>query len=81
MSGVTGSSSHDPGAKLTYDDLVDMPDDGLRREIIDGELFVTPSPSIRHQTKTRLYVLRLLVLRLRARITHTSARESHARPL
>src|SRR5688572_39738 len=45
MSGVTGSSAHDPGAKLTYDDLVGKPDDGLRRELIDGELYVTPSPS------------------------------------
>lgn len=38
-------------AKLTYDDLVAMfPDDGVRRELIDGDLFeMTPSPPIPHQ--------------------------------
>ena len=34
---------------LTYEDLRAFPDDNLRREIIDGELFVTPSPAPRHQ--------------------------------
>jgi Uma2 family endonuclease len=36
-------------ARLTYDDLVRMPDDGLRHEIIDGVHYVTPSPVRRHQ--------------------------------
>lgn len=34
---------------LTYDHLVDMPDDGQRREIIGGELIVNPSPRRNHQ--------------------------------
>jgi len=36
-------------ALLTYDDLSDFPDDGLRRELIAGELIVSPSPNRRHQ--------------------------------
>ena len=38
--------------KLTCDDLVEMfpEDDGVHRELIDGEIFVTPSPVSRHQT-------------------------------
>lgn len=35
--------------RLTYEDLEYFPDDGKRREIIDGELYVTPSPNVRHQ--------------------------------
>ena len=35
--------------KLTYVDYAAFPDDGLRREIIDGEVFVTPAANTRHQ--------------------------------
>lgn len=34
---------------LVYEDLEKFPNDGLRREIIGGELFVTPSPEQPHQ--------------------------------
>jgi Uma2 family endonuclease len=35
--------------KFTQADLLVMPDDGRRREIVDGELLVTPSPLSDHQ--------------------------------
>jgi Uma2 family endonuclease len=38
-----------PGVKLTYDDYVQFPDDGMRHELIDGEHFVTPTPIRKHQ--------------------------------
>jgi Uma2 family endonuclease len=34
---------------LTYDDLVAMPDDGKRYELIGGELYEMPGPSFFHQ--------------------------------
>jgi len=37
------------GVKLTYDDFLLFPDDGKRHELIDGEHYVTPSPSTKHQ--------------------------------
>jgi Uma2 family endonuclease len=44
--------------RWTVDDLADLPDDGQRYEVIDGELFVTPAPSPRHQDAiAELYVL------------------------
>ena len=35
--------------KLTYQDLLALPDDGLRHELIDGEHHVTPAPGSAHQ--------------------------------
>ena len=35
--------------RLTYEDYCLLPDDGKRYEIIDGELYVTPSPVSAHQ--------------------------------
>ena len=49
MPGTDGALPHPRGVKLTYDDFVRFPDDGLRHELIDGEHYVTPSPDTRHQ--------------------------------
>ena len=44
---------------FTYEDFVHFPDDGQRYELVDGEVYVTPSPSTCHQD---------IVLRLARRI-------------
>jgi Uma2 family endonuclease len=50
MTGHDGALPNPRGVKLTYDDFVLFPDDGLRHELIDGEHYVTPSPDDKHQT-------------------------------
>lgn len=39
--------------KLTYDDYALIPEDGCQHEIINGEHFVNPAPSLYHQTISR----------------------------
>ncbi len=36
--------------KLTYEDYLHFPQDGRRHEILDGEHFVVPAPTLRHQS-------------------------------
>jgi hypothetical protein len=45
-----------PQTGLTYEDLRAFPQDNLRREIIDGELFVTAAPATRHQRAVTVLV-------------------------
>ncbi|MBI5498262.1 MAG: Uma2 family endonuclease [Deltaproteobacteria bacterium] len=42
-----------------YDDLETFPDDGKRREIIAGDLYVNPSPLPRHQRVSREFLVEL----------------------
>ncbi len=48
-----------PYTRWTTDRRRALPDDGRRYEIIDGELFVTPSPDIRHQGAVLALAVRL----------------------
>jgi len=45
----------------TYDDYRLMPDDGLRYEVIDGDLVVTPSPTTTHQKVSKRIQLALML--------------------
>lgn len=43
------STIHELAGPWRFDDLADLPDDGLRYEVVDGLLVVSPPPSQRHQ--------------------------------
>jgi len=58
----------------TYSDLVALPEDQLRHELIDGEHFVSPSPNTAHQSIS-INLLRMLLRHLDAR---ESGRVFHA---
>lgn len=42
-----------PQLKYTYREYALIPEDGLRHELIEGEFYVTPSPTPFHQTASR----------------------------
>jgi Uma2 family endonuclease len=44
---------HGAAPKMTYDDFMHLPDDGLRHELIDGVHYVAPAPLTRHQRVSR----------------------------
>jgi Uma2 family endonuclease len=45
--------------RAAYEDYRQFPDDGKRYEILDGEIFIAPAPSPRHQYASQR-LLRLL---------------------
>src|ERR1041384_7376490 len=45
---------------LTIDDLDSLPDDGNRYEIIEGELFVSRAPNLKHQ-RVSMNITRLVM--------------------
>ena len=55
--------------RLTYAEFCLMPDGGKRHELIDGEVFVTPSPGEKHQR-----VLASLLVGIHVHSRHFKAR-------
>ncbi|MCC6630021.1 MAG: Uma2 family endonuclease [Chloroflexi bacterium] len=49
-----------PQGAWTYDDYCALPDDGRRYEIIDGVLYMTPSPKEAHQAISALLTAHLM---------------------
>ena len=47
------TSFDEPTVKLTYDDYLLFPSDGMRHEIIHGRHYMNPAPNPRHQTVSR----------------------------
>ncbi|MDZ7288988.1 MAG: Uma2 family endonuclease [candidate division KSB1 bacterium] len=41
---------------FTYEDYLQLPDDGKRYEIIDGELYMSPAPTLGHQRTIRRFL-------------------------
>jgi len=48
-----------PQGEWTYEDWLKLPNDGYRYEVIDGVLYVSPPPRIRHQRISIRFVRRL----------------------
>jgi Uma2 family endonuclease len=59
MTESTGSISLPHGRPFTVRDLEAAPDDGNRYELLDGMLFVSPAPGLRHQKTSLQLAFRL----------------------
>jgi Uma2 family endonuclease len=65
-----------PSARWSYEDLLLVPEDGKRHELIDGEHLVSPSPTPRHQG-----ILMNLVRVLSAHVHRTRCGKLFSAPL
>ncbi len=61
---------------LTYEDYQKLPDNGTRKEILGGELFVTPAPTPRHQ-----HVVAAIFVALKTHIDARRLGETLASPI
>jgi Uma2 family endonuclease len=52
-------SSHAAARRWTYEEFARLPDDGNRYEVIAGELYVSPAPTLTHQRVLRNLVFAL----------------------
>ncbi len=52
-SGILGNVSISSEKVWTYQDYRELPDDGIRYEVLEGRLYMTPAPSTYHQTLSR----------------------------
>jgi Uma2 family endonuclease len=50
-----------PQGHWTYADYVALPDDGHRYEVVDGVLYVAPTPTIAHQSASNLFATYLTI--------------------
>jgi len=50
-----------PQGQWTYDDYAKLPDDGNRYEVINGVIYMSPSPSFSHQAASTLFVTYLTI--------------------
>jgi Uma2 family endonuclease len=65
-----------PQGEWTYEDYTRLPDNGFRYEVIDGELFMSPAPTPRHQQ-----IIGRLVMHLMTHAAQTEAGEVITSPI
>lgn len=69
-------AAYPPQGEWTYEDYVHLPDDGWKYEVIEGVLYMTPSPNTKHQRA----IVRIL-LKMGAYVAQKGLGEVFASPL